>query len=359
MTPRSISAAIAVLCLALASCSDSDSSAPADAQPDAESASDADQAEDSAGAAADDISDGEPPLDSGAVESITTAFDEVRAFLSQWHSGDRQPMAECLYDAGFPQDLELLELEARAEALRSSAGSRLTIRPEQTGPYTESQAREFGMLGPLWLSSELPSEPGKVVSTDPAYHAAAEACIDENREQFDQVDDAAVRSISAASHDLGNAIRSRFARLIRNDPGLETLNVERLACVRDSGYPDLDPAGSSPWDAALSELGIEKGTEIEREIPDQNVRQLEEGEVGPDPVYTKAIPSWEVPRGQNTYVPSAGEVQFALAYVDCGEQVDFLERHEQLQIPIRAAVLAEFETEIIGLRERLQELLDG
>ncbi len=355
MTTRSMTAAIVVLCLAVASCSDSNSKAPADERADTEAGSDAEQAENAAGTAAEGAS-GDDLADSSAVGGTATALNEVNAFLRQWNSGDRQEVAQCMYDAGFPQMIELAELDARSEAGRSSASSRLTIFPHEMGPYTESQAREFGVLGPLWRSPEVSVQSGQVVTTDPAYNATHQACVDESRGQYDQDYAALVRSLSAASHDLSTAITSQFRALIDSSSDLATLIDDRFACVRDSGYPELDLdelGGSGSWELILSQLGIEEGERDETELRDSNSILLDPGEVAP--LMTEVIPGAEA-QSQNSYIPSAGEVEFALAFVECGEQVDFLERLEQLQIPIRAAVLAEFETQILGLRERALEL---
>ncbi len=297
-------------------------------------------------------SEDDPSADS-AVDRVTAVFLEVESLASRLAQGDLAEVAQCMSDAGFPQLMEL-EADSQATAILSSddANRLAAIAPGEMGPYTESHAREFGLIG-----SVARVRPGVVRSNDPAYDRQFALCEATARGDYSQLDQKEVDALLQAISDMRHAIRSQF--IARATPGLEEILSERITCLlTESGHEYLDPeafAVGESWAGILQRFGVQPG---ETRIISQSGEELDSAHVD-DPLprgETRMVPSAEMPT--ETYYPSAEEVELALAYVRCGEQINFVERLEELQIPIRAEILAEFEIEILGLRERVLELAE-
>ncbi len=112
---------------------------------------------------------------------------------------------------------------------------------------------------------------------------------------------------------------------------LSDLLREQLACVKHSGFPmiDVDGALFNLYEAfkrpAWAPILVSAGVEITLE----------------------SVPGDDDATG---YQPADSEIDFALAYVHCGEQIGVLDRFEQIQNDARISVLAKYENRIIDLQ---------
>ncbi len=301
-----------------------------------------------------EVSNEDDPSADSAVDRISAGFVEVESLVGRLTKADPGEVAQCMSDAGFPQLLELDADSRSAAGLSSANTNRLTsIQPHEMGPYTESQAREFGLLGSVHIGRT----PDSIVrSNDPAYHRQYALCDEASLGDRGQFADAEVESLALAASDLRYAISSQFRT--RTIPGQGELLRERLTCLTESGYGSVDPEAllsDQSWTDSLRRFGIQPG---ETRIISEAGEEFDPLDVDAPlpPGETRLIRSADMPT--ETYYPSAEEVELALVYVRCGEEIDFVERLEELQIPIRAEILAEFETEILGLRERVLELIE-
>ncbi len=297
-----------------------------------------DDGADSAGDEDDEQADANLSDELVATESV---FVELGSIIDQWRNPDIQKVGECMHDSGFPQ---LLESMSEAEQQYTGLGSPLIEPLHFFGPHTEEQARQAGMLG-LWTTfSYIGQGVGNVMSNDPAYYSELDRCKESVGGTYNEAQRAEMEQLSAAYFDLYNSLSAQFSSAIR--PTAASLVGEQMACVREAGHPILD-----------HDLELARGREMMLESLD-----IELGEMGttePDPAIqaplkpgeTRAIRPSQMPR--ETYVPSPAEVEFALDFVDCGEQVDLVNRLRELQIPPRATLLAEYETQILGLQERV------
>ncbi len=163
-----------------------------------------------------------------------------------------------------------------------------------------------------------------------------------------------LEAIAQAAVQLRYTLQSAFGHRAR--PEIDKLLAERSVCVGELGYETNLPIAGEGWRDLLRRYGIEPG---ETKYVDQGGREEESTELNTPlrPGETRVVLHSDIPVA--TYYPSAAEVDLALAYVECVDRIGFLERLEGLQIPIRAEILAEFETQILGLRERLETLRQG
>jgi hypothetical protein len=228
---------------------------------------------------------------------------------------------ECMDDAGFPQ-----LTQARALTLvRSARGERQTLAfdPLEAGPYTDEQAREYGMIGTVYAFNG--GEPGYVVSRSDAYDSQLSRC----RASFAAGNGAAVEALLARFTDLRNSMRRSL--LQATERSIEELLSARLACVRESGYPDLALQKQMTMKDLLSSAGVTPGT-----------ASAQSAEEEPDPGGVRVYP----PRVPVRYVPSGEETAFALTYVACGRRTGFESSWGAVQQAARATILATWEHEL-------------
>ncbi len=301
------------------------------------------------GLSSDDGGDGESSSAGSALGASTML--ELGRLVDGFNNPDVNRVGECMYDAGFPQFLESMsELEANdarmSDPLRSS--------PMQIAPYSEDQARSLGMVGRRYVWPHR-SQVGNVITYDRAYSAALESCKSEVRGDVSADQQAEMQSVTRVFWDMYNEMNRAFTRAMAA-PLLDLLR-DQLVCVRDSGYPeiDVDTAVAQPsWEPILAAAGVEIGQEImpERLEADEPVYEVAEPEVEG---FQVILPSDEIGR---SYLPSASEVEFALAYVDCRQELGALERFEQIQHDARTPILERYETQILGLQEKVLAIVD-
>jgi len=246
----------------------------------------------------------------------------------------RANVRECMAEQGFPQLIQAQQLSTTHDA--QGRRDMLRIDPLETGPYTVEQARSHGMVGSALLLDK--GEPGSVISRDPAFDRAQEACV----ERFSKRANRDVESIISQFFQLQNAARSEL--LQATEQRVRALLLRRLECVRDSGYPSLDPGRAvevSSLADLLRSVGITPAEVQQQQPKEPDVKKGQVVVLAPTP--------------PAVYSPPAEEVEFALAYVRCGEQQRFVEQLESIQAKERARVFAAHEVEVTTLGKALRD----
>lgn len=241
----------------------------------------------------------------------------------------------CMSQAGFPQLVKAREMTVGHQ--RQGNQDPLRIDPLEMGPYNAEQARSHGMVGSVLLVGDA-REPGSVISRDPAYDSALTNC----QAQGNKLANADVPQLLGQVSDLRNTVRSEL--LDATDTQLRALLVKRLECVRDGGYPSLDPANAAASDSfadLLKNIGISPAEIQQEQRPEPAIKA---GQV-------LVVPPAQPAR----YSPPAAEVDFALAYVRCGEKQRFVETSDRLQSEARGKVLAAHEAQVVSLGRALRD----
>jgi hypothetical protein len=222
---------------------------------------------------------------------------------------------ECMTHAGFSQLAQAYDLAS----VQPVQGERLTLSfdPLEAGPYTDRQAREYGMVGTVYAFDA--GEPGYVVSRSVPYDSQLSRC----RKSFAAGNGTAVEALLARFSELRNAMRR--ALLQGTESSIERILSARLACVRARGYPEISVEKQLSMTELLLSAGVASGVTPPRPT-----------EAEPVPGEVKVYP----PRLAGRYVPSAEETAFAMVYVACGRETNFEASWSAAQDVTRAAILA-------------------
>lgn len=241
-------------------------------------------------------------------------------------------VARCLDDAGMPQALQAIAWSEPSDP-RYLSGP-LRIVPIDLGPSTPDEARTYGLVG-----STLPIDPdraGYVVSRDVAFDRASKRCTATVEKAVP-----ALGPLQVESAELQDAVRDQFVQLLLAP--LQQLVLDRYRCVQKAGFPALDPraaAEAEDWESVLSSVGLEPG---------RTTRASDDSSsVGPGEV--RAFPPATVP----TYTPTAGEVELALTFVECGSQLKVTEQLESLSKDARIRLAEQYAGQASKLSEDLQ-----
>jgi hypothetical protein len=183
------------------------------------------------------------------------------------------------------------------------------------GPSTMAEASRYGFGG-----STFPIDAGGdgvVVSRNPAFDAAAEECNRQLKQQFP-----GFSRLQGRSARFSSAVRTTFVD--RLTPLVARPLLDRLACVRDAGYPALDPDQALESDDIgdiLRLAGVQPGHEVVGPAPpDRSDVELGDQEAFP-------------PQPPRRYEVSEEELAFSQTYVLCGQETSFVTR-------VRSAVRA-------------------
>ncbi len=276
---------------------------------------------------------------------------EIDVLIYELDGFDVRVMITCMTDAGYPQ-----YEESWSESMHLLDGPPDPLHRDlmQTAPHTDEQARVHGMIGirDIW---PLPAGKPAVETYHRGYLAAQDACWGVAITPREPAVEEEVRDLSRNYGALYGELQELFANAIVQP--LSDLLREQLACVKDNGYPLLDVAGAllnvyeprnrPHWALILASAGVEIAPGgLEEEAPDNPDRYK------PTTEEIQIIGNWKRP----AYEPTASEIDFALAYVQCGQELGVLERFEQLQLDARLPLLAEYETRILSLRQEVEDL---
>lgn len=281
-----------------------------------------------------DRSTSTPPASVPVTANVTTgAMSEIVSLSEALEQRKFADVRKCMADEGFPQLMRAHELTAQ----RSPQGRSepLRIDPLEMGPYTAEQARGYGMVGTVTLFAK--SEPGMVISKDPAFDAARKSC----EQRFDKRAANDVTELLKQSSDLQNDIRSGFLEST-SDP-IRKLVERRLECVRSLGYPQLDPKSaieSDNFSTMLQQIGIPSPDLVAPTPPEPKIERGQVVVVPPAPLAS--------------HRPQPDEVKFALAYVSCGEKLKFVEELEALQVGPRKTLTDRYGVQLAALSTGLK-----
>ncbi len=275
---------------------------------------------------------------------------EISRLVEELDGYDLSTMAACMNDAGYPQFLE-----AWSEYISQfEYPDPLSRSPMQIAPSTAEQAQAHGMVGirDVWPPAYTDTLP-MVLTDDDGYLAAQDSCwgIFPN---FEPDIDEEIRDLETDFSDLHWDVDRAFADATVQP--LEDLLREQLACVKANGYPQLDAADSvlnlyepmqqPSWEPILRDAGVK----VAPLRPPERI----DGWDQPDEGIRVVLPS----EGRSPpHEPTAAEIDFALVYVQCGQELGVMERFEQLQHEARMPILAQYETEILSLRDEVEALL--
>ncbi len=299
-------------------------------------------------------------------------MEEINLLLGELDGFDSNAMNRCMTEAGYPQSEELQsELSAHLKDQRTDPLSR---SPMLIAPHTDEQARSHGMIGIRNLWPPISATPG-VRTNDRGYLAAEESCRWEGVPEWErtlmrtldyQAVDAVLQEVSdlrSARRDLRNELKEAFAAATVQP--LTDLLREQLACVSHNGYPQLDAAAAPltvydplqppAWELILPGAGVEIAPDLP---PDPYLGPFhgpfsDNSDPPAEGIYVVRLSDLKGP----AYVPPAAEIDFALTWVQCGQELGVMERFEQLQHEARIPILVQYETPLLDLRQELEDLL--
>lgn len=264
-----------------------------------------------------------------SLAELARAADELDHLSRTW-------VAACMDGAGYP---ELRQAAALAQP-HDRLGTRtpLVADPLEAGPYTEDMARRYGLLGTAELFRQ--DEPGYVLSEDADHDRALADC----RDAFDKSRDVNTARLLSDVAALGDDAHSRFLEAIEHK--VSSLLEERINCVRNSTFPALTADIAISLEDLLGSVGIAPGKFTEQPVLEPPAPSHPDVSVTPpDPI--------------RTYAPSPAEVEFALAYVRCGNDQDFVAEWESAQVGPRREIEAAEMSRIQTLAEALDAALSS
>jgi len=240
----------------------------------------------------------------------------------------------CMDAAGYPELREAAGMAQQRD--RKGARSPLAADPLEAGPYTEDMARRYGILGTAELFHG--DEPGYVVSRDAGYDRAIGRC----QASFDEAHHIDTAALLGRVGQLSNDVHVQFLTSI--DPVIGPLLTERLDCVRAHGFPTLTNDISVASDDLLRSVGIASGRFTDEPLATIPARHHDNVSIEP-------------PDAIRTYAPSPSEVEFALAYVRCGNDQGFVTAWNSAQVgpreEIEASEMGTLQTLARSLRKAL------
>ncbi len=240
-------------------------------------------------------------------------------------------VARCMASRGFVQ---FLEYEIPDEAV--TAVDDIGIGTYSFGPVTESEAQRQGYSPLMGLPPMFP----QIVAQDAAFEQALKEC---NRQAWDSLDpeaEASVRSLERLSESLHNA----FVDSLRASDQFRELHQARVSCLAEAGFPVSD--ASRVWlRPGPEDFGVPFGEVVE-------VPREDNPSPGPGRVVILYPPELQ-------YVPTAAEVEIALADVACRGRLGFVDQVTAIAAGIQRELLGEVEANVTELRIVLERIVAG
>jgi hypothetical protein len=249
---------------------------------------------------------------------------------------------KCMATYGFPQ---LLEHDTMTGGPKSDPNSYWRVEPGLFGPDTEAQARQFGFLGASYWDHQGEESIG-VVSSDPDWDTAADACYQEFSEALPQ------EGLFQTYLDLHFEIVAEIFMAMRDSLEAEASAVfdEWLGCIETAGYT---PQGIQLTFGAGGVGVVEPGAPLVTIGGSSALPQYFGVQAG----------NWEGESADSSgeyvpgvYVPTEAEVELALTDVTCKQQTRFWERLYPILMDIQRRVIANFEDQLTELNPQIQEL---
>ncbi len=184
------------------------------------------------------------------------------------------------------------------------------------------------------------AQAGLISSDDPAFVAAMRQCEQKVAGEVG----AEIFELLDVSLTLRNEAVTAFRVTV--GPALDSLIGERMVCFADRvGVTSEELLRLGDWSDVFRILGVQPGHH--RAVDARS----DSGTLGDGAGTLVLEPPTEV------YEPSPGEVELALTYVDCADEIDFVPRLLALQRGPREQVLDELGPQLDEVTRRLEEAL--
>ncbi len=240
-------------------------------------------------------------------------------------------VARCMASRGFAQFLEY-EIPDEAVTVVDDIG----IGTYTFGPVTESEARRQGYSPLMGLSPAFP----QIVAQDAAFDQALKEC---NRLAWDSLDPEAEVSVRALER-LSESLHNAFVDSLRASDEFRKLHEARVSCLAERGFPVSD--ASRVWlRPGPEDFGVTFGEVVE-------VPREDNPSPGPGKVVILYPPELQ-------YVPTAAEVEIALADVACRGRIGFADQVTAISVGIQRELLGEVEANVTELRIVLERIVAG
>lgn len=264
-----------------------------------------------------------PPMQPGSVQPfdlfLRDDFNSIdEALKALFH--------RCLSDAGFPQAKSLW-----------SPGSHPSIGElgaSVVQPRTVEQARKYGFGKPI------PAQPAKLVWTDAAYLAAVDSCEVSSKSELG--DPQRIQDLRQQYADLSNNLMNDYrarARSVLGDYG-DALT----RCLTGKGYSISKGARFDP-NQAVKQFGIVVGRHAD-----------EQPATTPRPNGLPASAKFHPGTLQIEYVPTPQETDFAVVFVQCGEETRFFAELDRKALTDQQEIVEDHAAEFAELNPQIQEL---
>lgn len=238
-------------------------------------------------------------------------------------------LAGCMEDAGFPQ---LAQADAGRVGQDEVIGDAERLTQASFGPVDEAAARRDG------LRSQPEPEPPAVISHDPSFDAEAARCSAQAQRQLGTD----VQATEDVFYELFNEAQGRmFASF--GAPEFREIRSKLLDCLVSRGFVPSDREAFLV-DGNQEIFGFEFGVKIA-------------GTPGDEPAGIPGTVEVLQPPRDVRYVPTPGEVEFALADLACRRSTGFDEAFLAEAARVQAEIMADLEPQLIELNEAVDRLV--
>ncbi|MBL6278397.1 hypothetical protein JMF97_19745 [Micromonospora fiedleri] len=237
----------------------------------------------------------------------------------------RKVRNQCLAEAGYRQNLEVMAAKPH------NPFGHLIVTARSFGPTSVEEARRLG------FGREFPADPPAIISTDPAYDAASEAC---DRKAWHRIGKDAARTYREYFA-LGNKLEGplQAAQDIELPADLTT---KLIACLAEQGYR-LDDPGQFLKRPLPELFGVELGDFSQEGAQWQPNKRPGTVEVGPT-------------RGPLRYDPKPEESKLAVAWFTCRQRTDLTRYQLDAAHKVEDEVVKQNETSFVELNPKLEAL---
>lgn len=233
---------------------------------------------------------------------------------------------QCLADAGYPQNLQVMMGRPR------NPFSHLVVTPKTFGPVSEQEARQTG------FGQDVPASPPSVVSFDPNYDKVFDDCT---KKAWAKLSDKAEK-VYFGYFDLGNALGSTFLKTV-NERVAASRWKELLSCLGAKGHRTAKEEDflRSP---SPEQFGVELGEGDKRAEQNWQPKQVPGTvEVGP------AVPA-------QRYQPSPQEAALAVAWVQCRRDTGIAQQQLDIAVAVQRELVAKNESSLVELNPQIESM---
>lgn len=279
-------------------------------------------------------------------EGVRSGRESFSAFpqykLSMLNYAKAKATAECMSKAGYPQ---LSQASIREP---DNSVNELKVTPARFGPPDEGHAKRYG----FGFGMDIPAQSPSVVSYDAGFDRNLQRC---GKQSWQKVGTDAQR-VHDTYMELFNTLGQEHDAALRKHADWERLNQALLACLAEGGYKPANVANPlSPG------KGRGTGKDSASAVAPRNFGVRLGGPRGDDERWRPTARQGTVQIGPavppRPYVPTAGEIKFAVAYAKCNQKLGRTKVLMDRSAEIQDQVMSKHETEISELNNRLDQLV--